>query len=725
MTKKISELATLTSLADADLFEVAASGVSKKITAQKIAEYAYAEKNTSDVKTYGATGDGVTDDTTAIQAAINAINAAGGGTVFFPAGTYKITATLSLLENVRLFGHAAKIDYTAIPKTYTSGVANADTVAVRALGTYATSTPLTANAVAEESSVVVTSASGISAGDWVQIGSEELYPYSGSFTVKKAEIKQVRSVSGTTINLTTTLYDNYNTSDTAFLRKINFVKNVAIDGLTFIGSYADQLTTNNREIPVVLQATQYAKVQNCFCNGQDLVGIDVADSVFFDVSKNTINGAFRQSSSSKGSVYYGVRVRNNSQFGVVSDCKGHTLRRMVVNTSSQALYGQPYFVNIVSNQFFDSHSNSSGRVEGYEHHGFGRWITYAFNSADSALGGMRIEGRDLKIIGNTFTNCTGSGIYFDDDAKVVENVDIIGNTINQSLNDAHSTSGSGILIQLPASNDAGGGIFRNVKIADNIISGFNGTNRHGIRVINTTGLTCRNCTIENNSIDSLRTATMTADSRGILIEAPNWQIESNKIYNYYIATEYSADAANCLSRNNSFRQSSAFGTTGECGIRTEADNLISQNDYFENYSAAIRTISGGDGCRFESPVTKNCTSVISDSGANTIVRNSDGAAASSVITISAGAITIPSDRKIIIVDTEAAAATDDLDTINGARFLGQEIFVRSSTASRVVTAKDGTQLRLAGDFVLNGTNDLLHLIWTGTQWLEISRSDNN
>lgn len=49
-----------------------------------------------DVKSYGAKGDGTTNDSAAIQAAIDACAAAGGGIVWFPLGRYKTTSSLRM-----------------------------------------------------------------------------------------------------------------------------------------------------------------------------------------------------------------------------------------------------------------------------------------------------------------------------------------------------------------------------------------------------------------------------------------------------------------------------------------------------------------------------------------------------------------------------------------------------------------------------------------------------
>jgi hypothetical protein len=57
------------------------------------------------VKDFGAKGDGATDDTTSIQNAINSVQAAKGGTLYFPPGTYNISAPLTVTgSNVMLMG---------------------------------------------------------------------------------------------------------------------------------------------------------------------------------------------------------------------------------------------------------------------------------------------------------------------------------------------------------------------------------------------------------------------------------------------------------------------------------------------------------------------------------------------------------------------------------------------------------------------------------------------
>ncbi len=83
-----------------------------------------------DVKDFGARGDGVSKDTAAIQKAIDAATAAGGGTVEVPAGTF-VSGTIWLKSNVdfhlcagaTLLGSPDKEDYNlpdAFPQNWTN-----------------------------------------------------------------------------------------------------------------------------------------------------------------------------------------------------------------------------------------------------------------------------------------------------------------------------------------------------------------------------------------------------------------------------------------------------------------------------------------------------------------------------------------------------------------------------------------------------------------------------
>src|SRR5882757_3668965 len=67
-----------------------------------------------DVKSFGATGDGRTIDTPAINKAIEAAAAAGGGTVRFPAGTYA-SYSIHLKSHIALFLDAGATILAAEP----------------------------------------------------------------------------------------------------------------------------------------------------------------------------------------------------------------------------------------------------------------------------------------------------------------------------------------------------------------------------------------------------------------------------------------------------------------------------------------------------------------------------------------------------------------------------------------------------------------------------------
>lgn len=59
-------------------------------------------KQTLSVKDFGAKGDGTTDDTAAINAALLAISS--GGALYFPTGTYKITSAITIPTHIKLYG---------------------------------------------------------------------------------------------------------------------------------------------------------------------------------------------------------------------------------------------------------------------------------------------------------------------------------------------------------------------------------------------------------------------------------------------------------------------------------------------------------------------------------------------------------------------------------------------------------------------------------------------
>ncbi len=95
------------------------------------------------------------------------------------------------------------------------------------------------------------------------------------------------------------------------------------------------------------------------------------------------------------------------------------------------------------------------------------------------------------------------------------------------------------------------------------------------------------------------------------------------------------------------------------------------------------------------------------------------------LTIASGAVTATKSSHLI--DSEAAAASDDLDTINGGT-AGQILILGCVNAAHDIVVKHNTgNIELAGgvDMTLGAVDDTITLFFRGTKWCELCRAINH
>lgn len=208
------------------------------------------------VKWFGATGDGVTDDTASIQAAVSLAETGDGTTtisgasVFIPAGIYLFTS-ITLARGVTLAGAGTTL--TILKHTATTG-----------LGLVFDSTGLTVNDAPD----VVT----IQDMEVIQVGTATaggLISVTGVTSAARLIMEDVRVVGGYRGVMT------YNTAG-SYLRNVESISAVS-DGFYFIGEFRAQTTIN-------------CVAEECGVNGFTMVGGLSSTFIGCRSNRNTANG---------------------------------------------------------------------------------------------------------------------------------------------------------------------------------------------------------------------------------------------------------------------------------------------------------------------------------------------------------------------------------------------------------------------------------------------------
>jgi hypothetical protein len=193
------------------------------------------------VLTYGATGDGSTDDTAAINSAIAALQP--GDTLLFPctsSNTYLLSSQLTLnLSNVTVDGSTC-----AVILSNSSGTVLVIGGSGNGNPNYGSAVALSATANELSTTFSTVSSLGVAPGDYLLLQQGGKDSSTGSSDTGcdpsgcRGELLKVASVSGNTITVTTALHDTYNPSlNGATAQKIlNPLTAVTVKNITFDGN---------------------------------------------------------------------------------------------------------------------------------------------------------------------------------------------------------------------------------------------------------------------------------------------------------------------------------------------------------------------------------------------------------------------------------------------------------------------------------------------------------
>lgn len=448
---------------------------------------------------FGAVGDGTTNDTTALQATLDA---ASGRPIDLLGKTYKVNSSLAVPSNTTL--ENGVID--------ASSMVNADTL-LEAYGTMGSAVSM--NTISSgASSFVVSSATGIAADVILYLESTTIF---GSGATKNGELIKVRQVAGTTITPYRRVYDFYQAGQQFY--KPTMKRNITLRNLRFIGG-------GNGLNHVAFHALlcENVVVENCYSS-------KFADR-HFQVQR-CMNARFTanhmEHSDDATGMSYGIVVANGCDKVTITGCTGIDMRHAVTIGAEN---GVDRHVSVTGCTFtgctdspIDTHSQA-------------QFVTITGNTcgADATLNsqdGLVVQGTDCVVTGNVVTGfdragillqplcvnsnfsdtttCTGNivtassagavdayGLSYDNQRTGgAARVNISGNTIN-----VPNTQGYGINFEIASSGSTVTGLVMN----DNNIY----TRRIGIRIFTAANKFLRSSVISGNAVETLAAATYDA-----------------------------------------------------------------------------------------------------------------------------------------------------------------------------------------------------------------------
>ncbi len=286
-------------------------------------------RDTVSVKDFGAVGDGVADDSAAIQDAVDSLTS--GGTLVFPFGTYKINTHIDItVGNITLLGNGSTIDATAM--AFDPAVRNSAAVFRFDSPNPTNSTTLASTALKGAKTLTLTSAAAAVVGKFIRCISDQVQYRNGGELAYFNDQNKIVDVSGSTVTLDTNLLYPLTVGPyTVTVYMTQMISNITVDGFTMLGGGVRQNPLANGLGPIGVSGNyvENMTVKNCKFYGFQGVSVwieggcdAVVKDCYFDGIDPNIPIVEGQNSGFYGA--YAVRMAR----ALMTGCVGQRVRKV-------------------------------------------------------------------------------------------------------------------------------------------------------------------------------------------------------------------------------------------------------------------------------------------------------------------------------------------------------------------------------------------------------------